>query len=515
MSLYEHGFEGSSDQDSRNSQSGYTGENNSMYGSQDSDGTYSYQKIPDADQNNNGKKPKKKKEKKDRSGFGYKVGRGAVIAAVFGVVAGATFTGTTYVGKKVTGQDKKDIELTTSSSKVKTTSTSSGQASSSTDVSSVVSSVMPAIVQVSNMSVTEYRSFFGSYEKPSESRGSGIIIAQDSNYVYIATNNHVISDSQKLTVTFVDDSAVSAELVGSDEQSDLAVLKVKISDIGSTTLNKISVATLGDSDSVKVGQEAIVIGNALGYGQSVTTGVISAVSREVTLTSETSGNTYTNKLIQTDAAVNPGNSGGALLNDNGEVIGIVSAKYSDTSVEGMGYAIPITSASSIIKQLMNGETVDHSDDSSASSSTAYLGIYGFDVNEEYSEAYDMPNGVYVSEAVKDQAAYNAGITKGDIITEVDGTSVSSMSELKQAIAAKKPGDKVKLTVAKRSEGYKTKSVKVTLGDSKNASDSSSGNGSPSGNSNGNSNGSNSGSGSDSENGKSIEDYIKEFFNGGN
>jgi serine protease Do len=515
MSLYEHGFEGNSDQDSRNSQSGcYTGENNSMYGSQDSNGTYSYQKIPDADQNNNDKKPKKRKEKKDRSGFGYKVGRGAVIAAVFGIVAGATFTGTTYVGRKVTGQDKKDIELTTSSNKVKTTSTKSGSGSSSTtaaaDVSSVAASVMPAIVQVTNMSVTEYRSFFGSYEKPTESRGSGIIIAQDSNYVYIATNNHVISDSQKLTVTFVDDSAVSAELVGSDEQSDLAVLKVKISDIGSTTLNKISVATLGDSDSVKVGQEAIVIGNALGYGQSVTTGVISAVNREVTLTSDTSGNTYTNKLIQTDAAVNPGNSGGALLNNNGEVIGVVSAKYSDTSVEGMGYAIPITSASSIIKQLMNGETVDHSADSSKDASTAYLGIYGFDVNEEYSKAYDMPNGVYVSEAVKDQAAYNAGITKGDIITSVDGTSVSSMSELKQAIAAKKPGDKIKLVVAKRSEGYKTKTVEVTLGDSKNASDSSSNNGSK-----GNDGSGNSGSGSDSENGKSIEDYIKEFFNGGN
>jgi serine protease Do len=368
-----------------------------------------------------------------------------------------------------------------------------------TDVSDIVNNVMPAIVQVTNMSVTEYRSIFGSYEKPSESAGSGIIVSQDANYIYVATNNHVVVNSQSLTVTFCDDNAVSAEVVGTDAETDLAVIKVKVSDIDSSTINKIKVATLGSSDNLSVGESAIVIGNALGYGQSVTTGVISATNREVTLQNEESGGKYTNKLIQTDAAVNPGNSGGALLNMNGEVVGIISAKYSDTSVEGMGYAIPISSASSIIQKIMNGETIDHSKDASGSSeSTAYLGIYGFDVSSENAMRYEMPQGVYVSEAIKGQAADKAGIVKGDIITGIKGVSITSMSEMKNLISKQKVGDKIKIKVAVRSNNYAEKEIEVTLGDSKNApkteerdSDSDS-----------------------SSSSNSLEDYIKQFFNGG-
>ena len=305
--------------------------------------------------------------KKDRKGFAFSIARTICIAVIFGLIAGLVFrttSGITTADTKTekTVQDESVKKLSSKKGSLAQTSTST--ATTVTDVSDVVNNVMPAIVQVTNMSMKEYRSFFGTYEKPQKSAGSGIIISQDDKYIYIATNNHVVENSTSLTVTFVDDKAVNATVVGTDPQTDLAVIKVSVSDIDSSTITKIKVATLGSSDNLSVGESAIVIGNALGYGQSVTTGVISAKDRSVTTKSESTGETYTNKLIQTDAAVNPGNSGGALLNMNGEVVGIVSAKYTDTSVEGMGYAIPISSASSIIEKLMRGETVEHTSNTS-------------------------------------------------------------------------------------------------------------------------------------------------------
>jgi serine protease Do len=299
--------------------------------------------------------------KKDRKGIAGSIARTICIAVIFGLVAGVIFRTTSGI---TTAENKKAVILDNESatklqkSKGKLNKTATSTATTVNDVSDVVGNVMPAVVQVTNMSVREYRSFFGTYEKPQKSAGSGIIPSQDDTFLYIATNNHVVENSTSLTVTFVDDKAVEASIVGTDPQTDLALIKVSVAAIDSSTMNKIKVATLGSSDNLSVGESAIVIGNALGYGQSVTTGVISAKGRSVT-TRSANGESYTNKLIQTDAAVNPGNSGGALLNMNGEVVGIVSAKYSDTEVEGMGYAIPISSASSIIQQLIEGKPVEH------------------------------------------------------------------------------------------------------------------------------------------------------------
>jgi serine protease Do len=347
------------------------------------------------------------------------------------------------------------------SNDIGTTATST--ATTVTDVSDIVTNTMPAIVQVTAVSVTEYRSFFGSGQSyESESAGSGIIISQDDDYIYIATNNHVVSGASSLTITFADDSAVAAEIQGTDSSTDLAVVKVAMSDVDSSTLDSIAVATLGDSDSLKVGESAVVIGNALGYGQSVTTGVISALNREVELEAE-DGTAITNELIQTDAAVNPGNSGGALLNMNGEVVGIVSAKYSDTDVEGMGYAIPITSAKTIIEQLMNGESVS---DSSTSTGDAYLGIAGVDVTAQFSKSAssDLPSeGVYVYGVYTNTGAAEAGLSRGDVITAIDGNSISGMSDIQSYLATKSAGDTVTVTVSTASSSYsESKDLQVTL-----------------------------------------------------
>ncbi len=572
MSLYERGFEGNSDQDENHegslntnrennvksdregnvnenhaegnftpedekketveSSNIETGHGNSMRGTRSSDGTYSYKADQNGNNSENGSnsytnmpygvdvnssdnKGKRKKPRKEwkKAGFGNTVGKAAIIAAVFGIIAGTTFQGSNYIVAKITGKvanvSIKSDQISTGKGSLSSTSTSS--ATTVTDVSDIVENVVPAIVQVTNMSVEEYNTFFGTYSKPAQSAGSGIIISQDNDYLYIATNNHVVSNSKSLTITFSDNVAVSAELVGTDEQTDLAVIRVKVSDLDKKTASSIKVATLGSSDSVAVGESAVVIGNALGYGQSVTTGVISALNREVSIEGS-SGETYTNKLIQTDAAVNPGNSGGALLDMNGEVIGIVSAKYSSTDVEGMGYAIPISSATSVIQSLMKGEAVDHSSSkSSSATSGAYLGINGWDVSSENSMVYGMPQGVYVTKSIDNQPASKAGIKKGDIITSADGTAITSMEELKTIISNHKSGDKVKLVIATRDSGYdKKSSVEVTLADVSQApkEDTESNNG----------NQSNGSSGSQQQGNDSSQGSASEFFNkifGGN
>lgn len=309
---------------------------------------------------NQQKKKRKEKVKKEhgKGGFGVKLAKCAAIALVFGLISGSVFARTNQLlGTKWSNSEsaKTEASLNKSSSgdTVKAANTSSKAVTDLTDVSDIADNVMPSIVAITNMSEKQVSTWYGyTASQPQESCGSGIIVSQDDQYIYVATNNHVVSGAQSITVQFSDDSTVAAEVKGTDAGSDLAVVAVPISDISADTLSTIKVATLGNSDDLSVGQAAVAIGNALGYGQSVTTGVISALNREVSVENE-DGSTTTNELIQTDAAINPGNSGGALLNAKGEVIGISSVKYSDTSVEGMGYAIPINTASPIIEKLIN------------------------------------------------------------------------------------------------------------------------------------------------------------------
>lgn len=323
------------------------------------------------DRDNNGKDGKKK------GGFGKKAAKFTAVALSFGLIAGVAFTGSSYALGNYLGTSS-----STGSSALKATNTSytttSSDSSSSGSTSEVVSEVMPSIVAITNLSVSQYNSYFASgqtYE--SESAGSGIIVSEDDDYIYIVTNNHVVEDATTLTVQFSDDSTAEAQIQGTDSSDDLAVVKVAKSDISSDTLNTIKVATLGDSDSLSVGDSVIAIGNALGYGQSVTTGVVSALNRQVEAEDESTGaTTTTSGLIQTDAAINPGNSGGALLDSNGNVIGINSSKFSSTSVEGMGFAIPINTAKSVISDLIKNGTTD-SDTTTTTTDSDNSGSYSY------------------------------------------------------------------------------------------------------------------------------------------
>lgn len=409
------------------------------------------------------RRERKKREKRERnhSGFGATMGKAVAVALVFGLVGGGVFTGVSYAGTKALGISNtstvasSESSSSTASSNVKQTST--GNASDLTDVASIADEVMPSIVAITNKAVVTYQSFWGqSMSQESESCGSGIIIGQDSQYLYIATNNHVVASSEALTVQFSNDTVVDAEIRGTDAADDLAVVQVKLSDIDDETLSTIKTATIGTSDSYQVGSAAIAIGNALGYGQSVTTGVISAIDRSVSTTDETTGQTITNNnLIQTDAAINPGNSGGALLNANGEVIGINSVKYASTEVEGIGYAIPMEYAMPIIKELIDtGSYVD--------TQSAYLGIKGGDVTSEMI-AYNYPEGVYVASVVDGSGAAKAGIQQGDVITAIDGNTVTSMNELQSELDSYSAGNTVTITVSRQQgQGFQESDVSVTL-----------------------------------------------------
>ena len=454
-----------------------------------------------------GKKQKKKRERKP-GGFGTKLAKCAAIALVFGLVSGTAFEGVHLVSSKAFGNDETAVSdsgsqnaLTKADNKVEATSTSSNYVA--TDVSDIVSSVMPSIVAITNVSETEYQSFWGGMPQTYESTscGSGIIVSQDDNYLYVATNNHVVNGANSLTVTFNDESTVSAEVKGTVPSTDLAVIRVALSSIESDTMNNIKVATLGDSDSLKVGNSCIAIGNALGYGQSVTVGYISAKDREISESesgSSSSSSSNTIKAIQTDAAINPGNSGGALINMQGQVIGINSAKIAASEVEGVGYAIPISVAKPIIEDLMNKENLKDSE-------KGYLGISGRTVSDEMA-AYNMPNGVYVAEVSKNGAADKAGIQKGDIITSINNMEVRSIESLQEKANSYKKGTQVEIILQRSDSGtYKEKKVKVTLQGSSSlnglSSGKSSNNDSQSGNSGNNSqNGNNGNSGSDSGSG---------------
>jgi serine protease Do len=405
-----------------------------------------------------------KKPKKRKKGFGTTLAKYAAIAAVFGLVAGGVFTGVSYVGTKSLGITGKTQTSSESSATTKESSkaaeveqTKTGVATDLTDVSSIAKEAMPSIVAITNTGTVSYQTFWGVQEQESESCGSGIIISQDDEYLYIVTNNHVVADADTLTVQFSDDETVSCEVQGTDASDDLAVVKVAMKSIKDSTLEEIKVATVADTENLEVGQGVIAIGNALGYGQSVTNGIISALGRTVTVQDSTTGQTIVNNnMIQTNAAINPGNSGGALLNANGEVIGINSAKYSDTDVEGFGYAIPMSDAMPLVEQLISKGEVEKSQ-------SAYLGIQGQDISSDVANAYNMPEGIYVYKVVDASPAEEAGLRQGDIITKFDGQRVTSMEELKQLLAGYKSGDTVKLQIERLGEGYEEQTITVELG----------------------------------------------------
>ena len=374
----------------------------------------------------------------------------------FGLVASVTFQTGNYVGTKVFGTTTTNGKTaktaqTVDGAKLTTSSSSTG----TSDVATIAKNAMPSIVSITNMSVQEVQSFFGgTQQQESTSVGSGIIIGQTDSELLILTNNHVVEGNEKLTVSFVDNESVEANVKGTDSTKDLAVVAVKISDVKDSTMDEIAVATMGDSSKLEVGEQVVAIGNALGYGQSVTSGIVSATER--TLDGYEGGT-----LIQTDAAINPGNSGGALLNSNGEVIGNNTAKVATDSVEGMGYAIPISDASDTIQNLMNQETKTKVSEAEQ----GYLGIQGVDVSDESAKMYNMPTGVYISDVVKNGGAQQAGLTKGSVITGLEGTTISDMNSLKEQLQYYRVGDKVKVTVQVPGNNgeYTEKTVEVTLG----------------------------------------------------
>ena len=433
------------------------------------DNQYNYYR-PDSDENRGadnqqgfGAGPQQNpKAPKPKKGYAKKVALVVGAAVLFGAVGGVTMQGTSYLTGKLLGKNTKSTVGTTKTiSNAKLTTSTSTVTS---DVSDIVENTLPSIVSITNMSVQEVQNFFGGIsQQESESAGSGIIISQNDSELLVVTNNHVVEGSDTLTVTFNDGNSVEAQIKGTDSARDLAVVAVPLDKISDDTMNAIKVATLGDSDSLKVGEPAIAIGNALGYGQSVTTGVISALNRSVSETNEQTGETTESdaKLIQTDAAINPGNSGGALVNASGEVIGINSSKLVGDSVEGVGYAIPISDVSDLIENLMNQETKTKV----AEADQGAIGIKGMSVSTEYSQQLNMPEGVYVSEVTKGGGAEKAGMTRGCIITGINGTTVSSKDDLQEQLQYYAKGDEVELTIqVPQSNGeYQEQSVNVTLG----------------------------------------------------
>lgn len=395
-----------------------------------------------AEEANDHSHPKKNKN----GGRGKYVAKLAASAVAFGLIAGLVMQGVTY------GFSRADIgNGATQLATTKTTSSSSS--TSSNDLSGVSKNVMPSIVSITGKFETTSQSWFGQTQSSeSEGVGSGIIIGKKDGKILIVTNNHVVADAKSLSVGFVDGKSASATIRGTDSDADLAVVEVDTKNMKSSTLKKIAVITLGDSSKLQTGERAIAIGNALGYGQSVTGGYISALNRQVQLTDKTM------TLIQTDAAINPGNSGGALLNSKGELIGINTVKYSSEDVEGMGYAIPINTARPIINKLIKNEATSESEQ-------AYLGVSGQTIDSSMASQFDMPSGVYVQQVIKSSPAQKAGISAGDVIVSFNGSNVSTMDGLKEKISNLKAGKKVKVVVKRQNQmgTYEKKTLTVTLG----------------------------------------------------
>lgn len=436
--------------------------------------TNTYQPLtPSGSHNNNKKNPKNSKK------LAKKIGAITLSAVLFGSVAAGSFQAVNYFSpfSKTTGSsDSTASNNSSSTSLLKTTAVSGSSNTGSLDVSDITTSAMPSIVAITNKSVQEVQDYFSQFgfggqgqpqTQETESQGSGIIIGKNDSELLMVTNNHVVEGADTLSVCFIDNQVYEAAIKGTDPENDLAVIAVPLDSISDDTMSKIAVASIGDSDSLKVGEQVVAIGNALGYGQSVTTGIVSAVNR--TLSSNSSDTQDSNSssddsssatYIQTDAAINPGNSGGALLNMNGEVIGINSAKLASTEVEGMGYAIPISRVSDIIDNLMNQTTRTKVD----SDKQGTIGIKGINVTSDVQEKYNLPKGIYVSEVTSGSAAEKAGITSGSVITKFDGKSVTDIESLQDLLQYYKASETVELTLqVPDSDSYKEKTVSITLG----------------------------------------------------
>ena len=409
-------------------------------------------------------KTKKVREKKPMT-TGKKWVTVVAMALVFGLIAGGTMFGVNAAGNYLAGNDSSSDQVgqtqTTSSDSNSSSSDGSGQGT----VAEVAKNAMPSVVTISTMSVEEMRSFFGGTQQYEvEGAGTGVIVGENDTELLIATNNHVVEGATSLSVGFIDEESAAGEVKGTDVNNDLAVVSVKLSDIPEDTMNQIKIATVGDSDDLQLGDQVVAIGNALGYGQSVTSGYVSALDRDLTLTDQSGTTINSTGLIQTDAAINEGNSGGALLNMKGELIGINEAKSSSTStgaaVDNIGFAIPIDKAEESLQQLMNLKTREKVDASQAS----YLGIRGEDVSAEASELYGIPTGAVITEIVENGPADQAGVKKGDILTELDGRSISSMAQLQDVLQYYAAGETVDLVVQRSDNGeYQTQTLSITLG----------------------------------------------------
>ncbi len=414
-------------------------------------------------------KTKKVREKKPMT-TGKKWATVVAMALVFGLIAGGTMFGVNAAGNYLAGNDSASNQVgqtqTTSSDSNSSSSDGSGQGT----VAEVAKNAMPSVVTISTMSVEEMRNFFGGTQQYEvQGAGTGVIVGENDTELLIATNNHVIEGAASLSVGFIDEESVEAEVKGTDVNNDLAVVSVKLSDIPADTMNQIKIATVGDSDQLQLGDQVVAIGNALGYGQSVTSGYVSALNRDLTLTDQSGTTINSTGLIQTDAVINEGNSGGALLNMKGELIGINEAKSSSTStgatVDNIGFAIPIDKAEESLQQLMNLKTRERVDASQAS----YLGIRGSDVSYEASEMYGIPTGVVISEVVENGPADQAGVKSGDVLTELDGHSISNMSQLQDVLEYYAAGETVDIDVQRADNGeYQAQTLSITLGSASDA-----------------------------------------------
>ena len=424
--------------------------------------------------------------RRNQNSFQKKAGTTIALAVIFGLVAAVVFQAANFAADRFLNTGKSSVQIkTTDSVDLQETASDDSTAdkvlsdSENGTVAAVAQASMPSVVAITTVSVQEIPSFFGysSRQYKSASTGSGIIVGDNDDELLIATNNHVVDGATTLSVCFIGDDvanaetetvnagdngdlnvedAVSAKIKGTDADNDLAVVAVKKSDIPEDTLNQIKIAQIGSSDDLAVGQQVVAIGNALGYGQSVTSGWISALNRTIS----TDDGTNSTGLIQTDAAINPGNSGGALLNMKGELIGINSAKYADSAVEGMGYAIPISKAKPILEELMNRETREKVD----SSKKGYLGVSLANLTTEAIEMYNMPTGAFVRNVEDDSPAQEAGICKGDIIVKFDGQKVSDGDDLLDKLQYYKSGEKIEAVIARATNGeYEENTVELTLG----------------------------------------------------
>lgn len=425
------------------------------------------------------KKPSKRSRNKKKN-LAKRIGTLTLSAVLFGSVAAGSFQAVNHIytanAPSASSGALADSGDSSKSSLLKTTAVSGGSGTNtgSLDVSDIAASAMPSIVAITNKSVQEVQNYFSQFgyggypqTQETESQGSGIIIGKNDTELLVVTNNHVVENADTLSVCFIDNNVLEAKVKGTDPENDLAVIAVPLDSISDETMSAIAVANIGDSDSLKVGEQVVAIGNALGYGQSVTTGIASAVNRTLSASSSETGtgtdDSGSATYIQTDAAINPGNSGGALLNMNGEVVGINSAKLASTEVEGMGYAIPMSRASDIIETLMNKTTREKVSEGEHGS----LGIKGADVTSEAEEIYGLPKGVYISEVVSGSAAEKAGITSGSVLTKFDDSSITDISQLQGLLQYYKAGETVDVTlqVPGQNNSYEEKTVSVTLGNS--------------------------------------------------